>query len=223
MIETLRQPRLHEVTVPPPHSAMAYQPTETDHEEGNLLEDSLDIFLLSSHFQDVVDEAFYARSLTLGDRSRNSSPLAFAVEETIPLVVMNESPTLQSGRQTTVENQSNDGEERHVDNQPLTSEWLPYTMRPGYLLLLALLSTGLEVIVLVLTWLSTINKGLSTNNNSIALLFGWRFGPTLVAVTYSIFVSLLLQDVKRTESFASLSQEKSSFAKYTLLRSGGFW
>lgn len=93
-MEPLRQPPVNKVTVSPPHSVVAYQPTETDHEEESLLEDSLDISTLSSHFQGVVDEALYERSLTLDERSWSSSPLTFAVEETISLMVMNETPTL---------------------------------------------------------------------------------------------------------------------------------
>lgn len=107
-----------------------------------------------------------------------------------------------------MDSQSNDSEEPHADNQPLTNEWLPYTLRPGYLLSLALVSTGLGVIVLVLTWLSATNKGLSTDNNSIALLFGWRFALTLVAVFDSILVSLLLQDVERTEALPSCHRKR---------------
>lgn len=219
-MESLSDPPVHQHPVSPPLSMAAAQYDETDHEEGILLGDFSDVATLSSHFVGILDESFYGRSLDLGQRSRRSSRLIFAVEEDIPLIDMN-SP--QSDRQMAVENQVTESEERHMENLPLANEWLPYTLRPGYLLFLITVSMSLGITVLMLTWHSTANEGLTIANNSIALLFGWRFAPTLFAVIYNLLESLLLQDVKRTESFARLSHDESSLAKYTLLRSSSFW
>lgn len=219
-MESLSDPPVHQHPVSPPLSMAAAQYDETDHEERILLGDFSDVATLSSHFLSILDESFYGRSLDLGLRSRRSSRLLFAVEEDIPLVDMN---SLQSDRQMAVENQAAESEERHIENFPHDKEWLPYTLRPGYLLFLITVSMGLGITVLMLTWHSTANEGLTIANNSIALLFGWRFAPTLFAVIYNLLESLLLQDVKRTESFARLSHNESSLAKYTLLRSSNFW
>lgn len=219
-MESLSDPSVHQHPVSPPLSTAAAQYDDTDHEEGILLGDFSDVATLSSHFVGILDDAFYGRSLDLGQRSRRSSRLSFAVEENIPLVDMN-SP--QSDRQMDVENQVTESEERHMKNLPLANEWLPYTLRPGYLLFLITVSMGLGITVLILTWYSTANEGLTIANNSITLLFGWRFAPTLFAVIYNLLESLLLQDVKRTEIFARLSHDESSLAKHTLLRSSSFW
>lgn len=219
-MESLSNPPVHQHPVSPPLSMAAAQYDERDHEEEILLGDFSDVATLSSHFVGILDEAFYGRSLDLGQRSRRSSRSSFAVEEDIPLVDMN-SP--QSDRQMAVENQVAESEERHMENLPLANEWLPYTLRPGYLLFLITVSMGLGITVLMLTWHSTANDGLTIANNSTALLFGWRFVPTLFAVIYNLLEGLLLQDVKRTEIFARLSHDESSLAKYTLLRSSSFW
>lgn len=182
-MEPLSHPPLYQLPIPPSRSAIADQSDETDREEDRLSEDNSEVSVLSSQLAGIVDEAFYGRNLAPSLTSQRSSRLTFTVEEDIPFVDRNKP---QFGQQTAMENQFVESEERRVGNLSLACDWLPYTLRPGYLLFLLIVSLGSSVAILLLTWLSTVNKGLATNNNSIALLFGWRFAPTLIAIIYSL-------------------------------------
>jgi hypothetical protein len=101
--------------------------------------------------------------------------------------------------------------------------WLPFTLRWPYLLTLFITSLGLGSAVGMLTWYSAINNGLSTDNGSAVLLFGWRFSPTLVAVLYVLLETLLVNDVRSTEIFARLSGPKGASATSTLLQVSRSW
>jgi hypothetical protein len=57
-----------------------------------------------------------------------------------------------------------------------------------------------------LCWYSSKNHGIGKDDGSSAILFGWRFTPTLIAVLYTQTVVILFEDLKRTESFARLAK-----------------
>ena len=101
--------------------------------------------------------------------------------------------------------------------------WLPYTLTWPYLIFLIILALGLSLLIALLMWRSIVYHGLGNDDGTSALLFGWRFSPTLVAVLYVLLTSMLLEDVKRTEPYARLSQKSGAEATYTLLQSPGAW
>jgi hypothetical protein len=79
------------------------------------------------------------------------------------------------------------------------------------------------LLIALLMWRSIVCYGLGNDDGTSALFFGWRFSPTLVAVLYVLLTSMLLEDVKRTEPYARLSQKSGAEATYTLLQSPGAW
>lgn len=50
------------------------------------------------------------------------------------------------------------------------------------------------------------NHGIGADNGSSAILFGWRFTPTLIAVLFTQMTVILFEDVKRSEPFARLAR-----------------
>jgi hypothetical protein len=69
------------------------------------------------------------------------------------------------------------------------------------------------------------NQGIAADNGSSAILFGWRFTPTLIAVLYTQMTVILFEDVKRTEPFARLAKAPSGGASAygTLLQTPRAW
>lgn len=69
------------------------------------------------------------------------------------------------------------------------------------------------------------NHGLSGNDGSSAILFGWRFTPTLIAVLYAQMTVILFEDVKRTEPFARLAKapKEGTSAYGTILQTPRAW
>ncbi|KIW24164.1 uncharacterized protein PV07_09894 [Cladophialophora immunda] len=83
--------------------------------------------------------------------------------------------------------------------------WRPSTLRWPVLLstLIVALVLGLGVIFLLVY--SAANDGLGPDDGSAAVLFGWRFVPTLVTVLYAILTTMTFNDARRTEPFAQMS------------------
>lgn len=67
----------------------------------------------------------------------------------------------------------------------------------------------LGIAISLLIWYSQHHYGIGTDNGSSAILFGWRFTPTLLAVLYTQMTVILFEDAKRTEPFARLAQAPS--------------
>jgi hypothetical protein len=88
-----------------------------------------------------------------------------------------------------------------------------------------LISLCLGSVLVYLTLRSKGNHGIGVDNGSSAILFGWRFTPTLVAVLYTQMTVILFEDVKRTEPFARLANAPSGGAKAygTLLQTPRAW
>ena len=101
--------------------------------------------------------------------------------------------------------------------------WIPYTLNWPYLLNLVLVSLSFAAVVGFLTWFSMAHNGLGHETDSTALLFGWRFSPTLLAVVYVLLETMLLVDVRRTEVFARLARNGASSAKDSILHGGDSW
>jgi hypothetical protein len=89
-------------------------------------------------------------------------------------------------------------------------EWLPLPLRPSYLEFLSCVSLLLSGVVFYLTIRSSEHHGICDNNKSAATFFSWRFLPTLVATVYSLLVATLVNDVRRTEIFARLSDPEGA-------------
>lgn len=83
--------------------------------------------------------------------------------------------------------------------------WLPFTLQWSYLILPAAVSLCLGIVMIILVCYSKRNNGLGTDSGSSAILFGWRFTPTLVAVLYVQMTVILFEDLKRTEPFYRLA------------------
>lgn len=64
-------------------------------------------------------------------------------------------------------------------------------------------SLTLALVVGLLYWRSHNNQGLCAESAAVT---GWRFAPTLVAVLWAQFVTILFNDIQRTEPFARLAR-----------------
>jgi hypothetical protein len=69
------------------------------------------------------------------------------------------------------------------------------------------------------------NHGIGPDNGSSAILFGWRFTPTLIAVLYAQMTVILFEDAKRSEPFARLAKAPAGGANAygTLLQTPRAW
>ncbi|KAI4711764.1 hypothetical protein J4E89_003206 [Alternaria sp. Ai002NY15] len=103
--------------------------------------------------------------------------------------------------------------------------WLPFTFR-WYSLLIPISATAiLGITISLLIWYSQHHYGLGADDGSSAVLFGWRFTPTLLAVLYTQSTVILFEDAKRTEPFARLARAPSEGASAygTLLQTPRAW
>lgn len=101
--------------------------------------------------------------------------------------------------------------------------WTPYTFRHWYLGILSFILLALCLCTFLLWWRSANNYGLGTDGGSSALLFGWRYSPTLITVIYVQLTAMLFDDVKRTEPFARLARPEGATASSSVLHSPGPW
>ena len=83
----------------------------------------------------------------------------------------------------------------------------------------------LGITISLLVWYSQHHYGLGADDGSSAVLFGWRFTPTLLAVLYTQSTVILFEDAKRTEPFARLAQAPSEGASAfgTVLQTPRAW
>jgi Protein of unknown function (DUF3433) len=68
------------------------------------------------------------------------------------------------------------------------------------------LTVALLLTTILLVSYSSKHHGLGEDDGSKGLLFGWRFTPTLIAVLYVQLTAMLLDEIKRTESFARMAR-----------------
>jgi hypothetical protein len=105
----------------------------------------------------------------------------------------------------------------------LPTDWMPYTLRWWYMNSLAFLIFAFITTIIALLVVSQQNDGLGTDDGSDAILFGWRFMPTLLAVAYAQLTSMLFEDVRRLEPFALLACVTRAKASSTLLQRSDAW
>lgn len=98
-------------------------------------------------------------------------------------------------------------------------------MRWYFLLLPIAASISFVITIALLCWYSRRHYGLGKDDGSSAILFGWRFTPTLLAVLYTQITVILFEDVKRTEPFARLAKPPAGGASAygTLLQTPKAW
>ena len=101
--------------------------------------------------------------------------------------------------------------------------WLPLTLRWPFMTAVFISALVLGIVAIVLSVYSVRKHGLCDYKESTGFFFAWRFLPTLIAVLYALAITVLINDVKRTEAFAKLSAPKGSSALTSLLVSGGPW
>ncbi|KAJ5239462.1 hypothetical protein N7468_004081 [Penicillium chermesinum] len=108
-------------------------------------------------------------------------------------------------------------------SKPETARWAPYTFSPYFLGTLSIVALGLCLTTFLLWWRSSTNNGLGPDDGSSAVLFGWRYSPTLITVIYIQLTSMLFNDVKRTEPFARLARPEGATASTSILHTPGPW
>ena len=103
----------------------------------------------------------------------------------------------------------------------LEISWKPVTLRAPILLIVIFISCGLAGI---LEYLSRLNDragaiGVAGDNGSFTSLqsFTYRYLPTIIAVSYSMFWSLIDLDAKRIEPYFQLSKPEGALAERSLL------
>ena len=101
--------------------------------------------------------------------------------------------------------------------------WLPLTLRWPFMVALFISALALGIVVIALSVYSVRYSGLCDYKESTGFFFAWRFLPTLIAVLYALAITVLINDVKRTEAFAKLSTSNGSSALSSLFMSGGPW
>lgn len=101
--------------------------------------------------------------------------------------------------------------------------WLPFTLRLPFLGVVIAASIALGAASISITIYSAGNSGLGPDNDSAALLFGWRFTPTLLAVLYTLCTTTILTDTRRTEVYAHLAKPRGASALATLCSPSRQW
>lgn len=101
--------------------------------------------------------------------------------------------------------------------------WSPYTLRLPFLAVLTVVTFTLCLVTFLLWWRSSTNYGLGPDDGSSALLFGWRYSPTMIAVIYVQMTAVLLLDIKRTEPYARLARPQGAEASTSILKAPGAW
>lgn len=107
----------------------------------------------------------------------------------------------------------------------MTSVWLPYTLRWPFLSSTILYTIALELTVMTIHLVSARNLGLTDDNkdNLKGTKTGLIFLPTFLAVIHNFLISILLNDIKRTEPFAQLASSSGAAAKVSLALNDGAW
>ena len=104
-----------------------------------------------------------------------------------------------------------------------STSWMPTCLTTPYLVALIAFNTVLLTVVVFLHAWSHTHYGLGDTYNSKAIFFAWRFLPTLIAVIYSFWIMMVLEDVKRTDCHARLARGSGASARSSLFSSPGPW
>ncbi|KAJ5289933.1 uncharacterized protein N7443_010186 [Penicillium atrosanguineum] len=103
------------------------------------------------------------------------------------------------------------------------ASWTPYTFKHPFLAVLSFVALSLCLVTFLLWWRSSTNYGLGPDDGSSALLFGWRYTPTLIAVIYVQMAAVLFGDIKRTEPYARLARSSGADASVSILEPPIAW
>ncbi|EXJ77095.1 hypothetical protein A1O3_10253 [Capronia epimyces CBS 606.96] len=106
---------------------------------------------------------------------------------------------------------------------PRTPLWKPVSLRWPVLLSTLVVALVLGLVVVFLLAYSVVHDGLGHDDGSSAILFGWRFTPTLVTVLYAILTTITLHDAARTESLARMSHVSGASSTSSLFKNPGQW
>ncbi|TGJ84937.1 hypothetical protein E0Z10_g3841 [Xylaria hypoxylon] len=104
-----------------------------------------------------------------------------------------------------------------------TPAWLPYTLRWPCLTTILVFTAVLEILVVIVHAMSAREMGLFADDGSGSIIILSKFVPTLLAVVHGIFLSILLNDVKRTQAFANLASPSGASVKLSLTWTADSW
>lgn len=214
----------------PPISYLSAQNVEEDNEELGT-DVSTSSFLPSQDGQELVSgvdqkeqqPTIHHHALSEEDTAR---PTVFVAQELSGDRRLSESesqlPILDSHSMASKKKPSSAEKSTHVTSlSPCT--WLPLTLRWSFMMALFVFALALGFLAIVLSIHSNQNHGLCDYSNSTVFYFAWRFFPTMIAVLYTLAVTALINDVKRTEAFAKLSKPNGASALSSLFMSSGPW
>ncbi|KAI1206168.1 uncharacterized protein F4807DRAFT_453588 [Annulohypoxylon truncatum] len=104
-----------------------------------------------------------------------------------------------------------------------TPSWLPHALRwPTFSSILAL-TVILEILVAVFHGISSRDSGLVDDDGSGGIVVASKFVPTVLAVIHVLLISIILNDVKRTQAFAYLSSPHGTLGNRSLTWTAEAW
>ncbi|OTA88589.1 hypothetical protein M434DRAFT_14935 [Hypoxylon sp. CO27-5] len=101
--------------------------------------------------------------------------------------------------------------------------WLPYTLRWHVLSSILALTLVLELLVVVFHIISSRDSGLVDDDGSGGIVIASKFVPTVLAVVHVLLISIILNDVKRTQPFAHLTSPQGASGKTSLTWTADAW
>lgn len=101
--------------------------------------------------------------------------------------------------------------------------WKPFSLRWPALVSSCIAALVLGLVVVFLLVYSVLHDGLGDDYGSSAILFGWRFTPTLITVLYNIPITIMFNDARRTESFVRMSHVSGASSASGLFKPPGQW
>ncbi|KAI0521002.1 hypothetical protein F5B22DRAFT_653424 [Xylaria bambusicola] len=104
-----------------------------------------------------------------------------------------------------------------------TPTWLPYTLRWLCLTSILAFTAVLEILVVIAHAISAHRKGLVADDGSGSIVIFSKLVPTLLAVSQGILLSILLNDVRRTQPFANLASPSGASAAQSLTWIADAW
>ncbi|KAH6629098.1 hypothetical protein C7974DRAFT_312103, partial [Boeremia exigua] len=101
--------------------------------------------------------------------------------------------------------------------------WLPYTLRRSYLAPLGLSALILAITLAILCVYSLRHDGIGKEDGSVGLFVARRYIPTIIAVLFTLALTMIAEDVKRTEAFARMASPQPVTASHTLFYLPQVW
>ncbi|OTA99510.1 hypothetical protein M426DRAFT_67631 [Hypoxylon sp. CI-4A] len=109
------------------------------------------------------------------------------------------------------------------DHTSRTPSWLPYSLRWPYLAALLAFTIILEIIIITVHAVSSRESGVADDDGSSGTVVASKFVPTVLAVIHVLLISILLNDVKRTQAFANLSSPEGALVNRSLTWTADAW